>query len=195
LTREIICSVETLLSLALGISLSAATGFRIFVPPLVMSLLSHTSFYNPPTNFAWIESPFVTTALAVATALEIFAYYIPWLDHALDLIAAPAAFVAGTLMTGAFGVELDPALRWTLAIIAGGGVATSIQLLTSGARLISGTTTAGLGNPIVATTENVAATGISLLALFLPVLAFIAVIALLWFAVSRIRRLRQRQTA
>ena len=186
--------METLLSLALGISLSAASGFRIFVPTLVMSTLSHTAFYNPPSNLVWLENPFITTALAVATGLEVFAYYIPWLDHALDLIAAPAAFIAGTLITGAFGVELDPALRWTLAIIAGGGAASGIQLLTSGARLISGTTTAGLGNPIVATTENVAATGLSLLALFLPLFAFIAVIALLWFAFSRIRRLRHRQT-
>jgi Domain of unknown function (DUF4126) len=186
--------VETLLSLALGISLSAASGFRIFVPTLVMSILSHTAFYNPPSNLAWLENPFVTTALAIATGLEVFAYYIPWLDHALDLIAAPAAFIAGTLMTGAFGVELDPALRWTLAIIAGGGVASGIQLLTSGARLVSGATTAGLGNPIVATVENVAATGLSILALFIPALAFVAVIALLWFAISRVRRLRQSQS-
>lgn len=185
--------METVLSLALGVSLSAASGFRIFVPPLVMSLLSHTVFYNPPVSMAWIESPFVTVAFGVATGLEVFAYYIPWLDHVLDLIAAPAAFVAGTLMTGAFSVELDPALRWTLAIIAGGGAASGIQLLTSGARLISGTTTAGLGNSIVATTENVAATGLSLLALFLPLIAFVAVIALLWFAISRVLRLRQRQ--
>jgi Domain of unknown function (DUF4126) len=186
--------VETLLSLALGISLSAASGFRIFVPTLVMSILSHTAFYNPPSNLAWLENPFVTTALAIATGLEVFAYYIPWLDHALDLIAAPAAFIAGTLMTGAFGVELDPALRWTLAIIAGGGVASGIQLLTSSARLVSGATTAGLGNPIVATVENVAATGLSILALFIPALAFVAVIALLWFAISRVRRLRQSQS-
>lgn len=160
-----------------------------------MSLLSHTAFYNPPANMVWLENPFVTAVFAIATGLEVFAYYIPWLDHALDLVAAPVAFIAGTLMTGAFGVELDPALRWTLAIIAGGGAASGIQLLTSGARLISGTTTAGLGNPIVATTENVAATGLSLLALFLPLLAIVAVIGLLWFAVSRVLRLRRKPPA
>jgi hypothetical protein len=184
--------VETLLSLALGVSLSAASGFRIFVPPLVMSLLSQTAFYNPPANLAWMENPFVTTVFAVATGLEVFAYYIPWLDHMLDVIAAPTAFVAGTLMTGAFGIELDPALRWTLAIVAGGGAASGIQLLTSGARLISGTTTAGLGNPVVATTENIAATGLSVLALFVPLIAFIAVVVVLWFAIRCVRRLRQK---
>jgi hypothetical protein len=183
--------VETLLSLALGISLSAASGFRIFVPPLVMSLLSHTDFYNPPSNLAWMENPLVTTAFAIATGLEIFAYYIPWIDHALDIIAAPVAFIAGTLMTGAFGIELDPALRWTLAVIAGGGAASSVQLLTSGARLLSGTTTAGLGNPVVSTAENVAATGLSFIAFFLPLITFVAVIALIWFAISRLLRLRR----
>jgi hypothetical protein len=183
--------VETLLSLALGISLSAASGFRIFVPPLVMSILSHTAFYDPPANLAWTESPLATTAFAVATLLEIGAYYVPWLDHLLDLVATPAAALAGILMTGAFAVDLDPTLRWTLAIIAGGGAASGIQMLTNVSRLMSSATTGGLGNPVVATTENVAATGLSLLAIFLPLLAFVAVIALLWFAISRALRFRQ----
>jgi predicted secreted protein len=185
--------VETLLSLALGISLSAASGFRIFVPPLVMSILSHTSFYDPPANLAWMESPLATTAFAIATLLEVSAYYVPWLDHLLDLIATPAAAIAGILMTGAFTAELDPALRWTLAIIAGGGAASGIQMLTNVSRLMSSATTGGLGNPVVATTENAAATGLSLLALFLPLLALAAVIALLWFAISRVLRFRQNR--
>jgi hypothetical protein len=186
--------VETFLSFALGISLSAASGFRIFVPPLVMSILSHTAFYDLPANLAWMESPLATTAFAIATLLEIGAYYIPWLDHLLDLVATPAAAIAGILMTGAFTSELDPALRWTLAIIAGGGAASGIQMLTNVTRLASSATTGGLGNPVVATTENLAATTLSLLALFLPLIAFAAVIALLWFAITRVRRLRHRQT-
>jgi hypothetical protein len=185
--------VETLLSLALGISLSAASGFRIFVPPLVMSILSHTAFYDPPANLAWMESSLATTAFAVATLLEIGAYYIPWLDHLLDLVATPAAAVAGILMTGAFAVDLDPTLRWTLAIIAGGGAASGIQMLTNVTRLASSATTGGLGNPFVATTENAAATVLSLLALFLPFIALAAVIALLWFAITRTLRFRRRE--
>jgi Domain of unknown function (DUF4126) len=184
--------VETLLSLILGISLSAACGFRIFMPPFVMSLMSQYAGFDLPANLEWMQNPLASTAFGIATGAEIVAYYIPWFDHLLDTLATPAAAVAGTLMTGAF-VDLDPTLKWTLAVIAGGGAATGIQMLTNVTRLASTATTGGLGNPVVATTEHIAATGLSILAIFLPVIALALVVLLLGFAISRIVRFRRKQ--
>jgi Domain of unknown function (DUF4126) len=184
--------VETLLILMLGISLSAACGFRIFMPPFVMSLMAQYGGFDLPANLEWMHSPLATTAFGIATGAEIFAYYIPWFDHLLDTLATPAAAIAGTLMTGAF-VDLDPATKWTLAVIAGGGAATGIQMLTNVTRLASTATTGGLANPVVATTEHIASTGLSLLAIFVPIIAIALVVLLLGFAVSRILRFRRRQ--
>ena len=190
--------METLLSVLLGISLSAATGFRIFLPPLIMSVMAQTTSFEPPANLAWLDNPVALFVLGVATAAEVLAYYIPWVDNLLDTLAAPAALIAGTLITYAFGVDLDPSARWALAIVAGGGAASGVQALTSVTRLISSGTTGGLGNPVVSTGENVAATLLSVLALLLPVLAFAVVVALLVLAfrqVARLRRRRRRPTA
>src|SRR5947209_5055832 len=90
---------STLLSICLGIGLSAACGFRVFVPLLVMSIASLSGHLSLAPGFAWIGTYPALLTFAVATILEIAGYYIPWLDHALDILASPAAIVAGTVAT------------------------------------------------------------------------------------------------
>lgn len=185
--------METLLALSLAIGLSAASGFRVFVPSLIMSGVARYSDFTLPGTLEWMEHPLAFYLLLAATLLEVGAYYVPWLDNLLDVAAAPAAVIAGTLLTGAFAVELDPVLRWSLALIAGGGAAGGVQALTSVTRLVSTGTTGGLGNPVVSTIENVAATGLSLIAIVLPFLALLLVGFLLVVAVRRVRRFRRKR--
>ena len=64
-----------------------------------MSLASILGWFEPMQGFEWLTMPSVCIALAIATVCEIAAYYIPWVDNALDTIATPAAMVAGTLTT------------------------------------------------------------------------------------------------
>ena len=121
--RNSLKSMETLLSICVGIGLSAACGFRIFVPLLVMSVASLTGHLTLAQGFEWVGSYPALVAFAVATCVEIAGYYVPWVDNLLDTIATPAAIIAGTLMTASLVTDLSPFLKWTLAIIAGGGVA------------------------------------------------------------------------
>lgn len=185
--------MDTVLLILLGVSLSAASGFRIFVPPLVLSMMAQTTSLDLPANLAWTDSPVAIAVFGAATIAEVLSFYIPWVDNILDAVAAPTAVIAGTLMTFAFGAELEPALRWSLALIAGGGAAGGVQTLTALTRLGSTATTGGLGNPVVATGENIASTVLSVLAILFPVFAFVAVIALLVLAVQRILRWQQRR--
>jgi Domain of unknown function (DUF4126) len=99
------------------------------------------------------------------------AYYVPWLDNVLDTAAAPAAITAGVITTAAVTPELSPLLRWTLAIVAGGGAAGLVQAGTTLVRLKSSTFTAGVGNAAVATGELVGSFALSGLALLAPLLA------------------------
>src|SRR5438094_7023125 len=115
--------METLLSVCLGIGLSAACGFRVFVPLLVMSIASLSGHLTLAHGFEWIGSYPALIAFAVATCVEIAGYYIPWVDNLLDTIATPAAIVAGILVTASVMMDVSPFVKWTLAIIAGGGAA------------------------------------------------------------------------
>src|SRR6266480_1903126 len=109
--------METFLSVCLGIGLSAACCFRIFVPLLVMSIAALSGHLSLAHGFEWIGSYPALIAFSVATCLEIAGYYIPWLDHLLDTIATPAAIVAGTIVTASIVTDVSPFLKWTLAII------------------------------------------------------------------------------
>ena len=145
--------MELLLSLCVGLGLSAACGFRIFVPLLVTSIAAHSGHLNLASSFQWIGSTEALVAFSIATALEVGGYYIPWVDHFLDTVATPAAVVAGTVVTASMVTDVSPFLKWSLAAVAGGGIAGVVQATTVLARGFSLTSTGGLGNPIVATAE------------------------------------------
>ncbi|MBR8832894.1 MAG: DUF4126 domain-containing protein [Stigonema ocellatum SAG 48.90 = DSM 106950] len=179
-------NLDTLIEFLLGISLSAAAGFRVFVPLLALSVASVFGHFDLPTDFDWLESPQALAVLAVACLLEIIGYYIPWLDHLLDTVATPAAFIAGTIVTASFAPEMNPVVQWTLALIAGGGTAGLTKGLMNILRITSTGVSGGLTNPVVSTIELVSAIALSVLAIALPVVAGIIVIGFLIFAIQRI---------
>jgi hypothetical protein len=167
--------VDTLLAIVVGVCLSAACGFRVFVPLLCISLAARANLLELADGWSWLADWPALIAFSVASVAEVAAYYVPWLDHLLDAVATPAAVVAGIVATAACITDMDPFLRWSLAIIAGGGAAG----LTQGASvLVRGTSTAataGFGNFLVATLEFVLSLVVSLLAILAPILALIAV--------------------
>jgi len=179
-------NLHTLIEILLGISLSAASGFRVFVPLLTLSAAAVFGHIDLPTNFDWIENPQALAVFAVASTLEIGGYFIPWFDHFLDIAATPASILVGTIVTAALAPDMNPLAQWTLALVAGGGTAGITKGLMNLVRATSTATSGGLGNPIVATVELVLAIVLSVLAVTLPVVAGIAVVGLLAIAISRL---------
>ena len=179
------------LSIALGVVLAAATGFRVFLPMLIMSGAAYTGHLSLDNSFAWLATPFALTMLAVAALVEVLAYYIPGVDNLLDAVATPAAFVAGTIVSAAVMTDLPPMAKWMAAVIAGGGTASLTQGVTTILRAKSTVVTGGLGNPVIATGELGGSVLLSLLALAAPLAAVAVVILLLWLAFRLIRRQRR----
>lgn len=186
-------TIEVLLSLAIGVGLAAAVGFRVFVPFTVISLAALSGYLELAPGFDWIGSYPALLVFAVATALEIGAYYIPWVDNLLDSIATPAAIVAGAVITASVVGDVSPLLRWSLAAIAGGGVAAAVQSGTVLLRGTSSTVTGGLGNFAVASSELLGSVLTSLLAVFLPLVAVTGIILLFVVAMRRMRRRKLTQ--
>ncbi|HET6277681.1 MAG TPA: DUF4126 domain-containing protein [Candidatus Polarisedimenticolia bacterium] len=184
--------MEHVLGVLVALGLSAACGFRIFVPVLVISIAARTGHLVLASQFEWIGATPALIAFALATLLEVTAYYVPWLDNLLDTLATPAAVIAGIVVSASVIVDLDPFLKWTLAVIAGGGVAGGVQLLTTGTRQVSTITTAGAANPVVSTVELGSSTFLSALSLFAPLLVLFAVVTFVLFALNRLRQGRAR---
>jgi len=175
---------EILLTILMGIGLSAASGFRIFIPFLVISIASISGNLTLADSFSWIGTVPALITFSVATILEIAGYYIPWVDNILDTIASPVAVIAGIILMASVVLGMSPLLKWTLAIIAGGGIAATIQALTGVTRVTSTTTTAGLVNPVLSSVELGSSITLAAIAVFIPVIAGIVVLALLIWALK-----------
>ena len=189
--------LDALVPIALGISLAAATGFRVFVPLLLAGLAARSGYLPLTDSFMWVATVPALIMLAVAAVTEVAAYYIPLLDNLLDSLATPMAVAAGIAVSYAVMGELPPMVKWTLAIVAGGGAAAATQGATTLLRGASTVATGGLGNGIVSTGELFGAIALSLLAILLPILAVVAALvflALAWRAIMRLRRDRSAGT-
>ncbi len=181
--------MEAAVSIALGIGLSAAVGFRVFVPLLALSIAGMTGILELSPGFAWIGTLPALLAFGTATVLEIVAYYIPVVDNILDFIATPAAVIAGTVVSASVILEVPPLIKWVVALIGGGGIAGLIQGATVLLRTKSSVATAGFGNPVLATAElggSVITTVLSLLAPFIAVLLVVLLCGLVFSSAHRL---------
>lgn len=179
--------LETIMGIALGIGLSAAVGFRVFVPFTLMSIAALTGYLDLTSGFEWIGSYPALLIFATATVLEITAYYVPWLDNLLDSVATPAAVIAGAIVTASVVGDISPMLRWALAIIAGGGVAGAVQTSTVLLRGASSVSTGGVGNPVINTAEVASSFSLSMVTLFVPLVAAVAVLGTIFWLGRKLR--------
>ncbi len=182
--------MDTLVAFFVGVGLSAACGFRIFVPMLVVSAAAWGGWLPLAPGFEWLGTLPALIAFAVATVVEVTAYYLPWVDNALDTVASPAAVVAGTVLMASLIADVDPFLKWTLAIIAGGGTAATFQGMTTLARAGSSALSLGFLNPVLSTVELVGSAGLAILVIAVPlvgllVLAVVGVLLVKLFRRSR----------
>ena len=180
-------------------ALSATCGFRVFVPLLAVCIATRAtesegeSYVQLAENFTWLASDPAFVVFLVAAIFEIAGYYLPIIDNFLDTVATPAAVVAGTLITAAFLVDVEPWLQWTLGVIAGGGLAGAVQATTVVTRAASTVTTGGLGNPVVASVETGYSFLSSLLAVVFAPLALAVVLLLVFTGLFIWIRRRKRE--
>lgn len=181
-------SVDTVLAVAIGLGLAASAGMRVFLPLFVLGVAGAAEVVPLAENWQWLGSTAALLGLGTAMLLEIGAYYVPWLDHALDVVATPAALLAGMIATASVLVDVPPMLKWAVVIVGGGGVAGLTQGASVLARLKSGALTGGLANPAVSTAEWIGALLLAVMAVLVPILALLLVVVLFVFIVRRTGR-------
>jgi hypothetical protein len=187
--------MELALSICLGVGLSAACGFRVFVPLLGVSVAAMAGHLGLAEGFEWMGTWPAVACFLTATVLEVAAYYVPWIDNLLDSVAMPAAVVAGTLITAAVITDMSPLMKWSLALIAGGGTAGVIQAASVALRGTSSVATGGTANWAVASGELAASVFTTILSVVLPVVAAVAAVILIVVLVEFLRRRRWRDSA
>jgi hypothetical protein len=175
-------------NIALGIALSACCGFRVFIPMLAGALAAHFNFITLSENMQWLSEWPAIICFATAAVAEIAAYYIPFIDNALDTIATPLSVAAGTILaTSILPLPADqPLLQWGVGLLSGGAAAGTLQLGTGLLRLFSSKATIGTGNVLVSTSENAAAVTGSVLSFFIPVIVAVVLLVLIIWVLSKL---------
>ncbi len=179
----------------LGLGLAAACGFRAFLPLLMLSAAVHFDLLGMTLNesFAWIGSTGALVALSIATAAELLADLIPFIDNALSVIGNVSGPIAGAIAAGSVFEAADPSTAAIAGIIVGAPTALAFSATQTGVRAASTATTGGVANPIISILEDVLTFFIAALALLLPLLIPIVVGLLLYVAWRLIKRFRRRR--
>lgn len=172
-----------------GIGLAAATGFRVFIPLLITGLAMRFGgerFFLPGSEFLWLTSDSALTTFVVAAFVEMLAYKIPWLDHGLDVLMTPLAISVGSMLVAVFLKDIqDPVVKYSLAVIFGGGATGIFQGSTIVGRIFSTKTTGGLANPIFSFLEAVFSILVSLFAIFLPIFCILVLVLIFIYFLNK----------
>ncbi len=177
----------------LGIGLSAATGIRLFLPFFIISLSKYFNLFEFGAQFEWLNGETVLIALGVATVVEIIGYYIPFVDHLLDLLATPLAFVAGILSMSSVLPELPAYIDNIISIIIGGGTAVSMNGFMGFWRVKTTASTAGVANPVFSSIENILSTLFTFLAFLIPIIFGFAILILLFSSFRFVQKFFQNK--
>lgn len=185
--------ISMVMSVLLGVGLSAAVGFKVFLPFLIVGVLTKFGVISVGENFEVLSSWTAIIILSTAALVEIGTSLIPGLDNALDTIAVPVAVVAGTIMTATLaGDFMDPAFKWAIALIAGGGTAGIIKMGTAGLRVGSTAATGGLATPVLAAGELGASLLLTALAFIVPILCIIVIIFIIYKMIKLLQKIKNK---
>ena len=181
-------SVRFIMGASTGIGLAAASGFRVFLPPFLLSVWFKLGLMDVDlegSDFEFLSSDMSLIVMGSASLMEILAYKVPFLDNALDAVATPLAGLAGVTVVAITLQGTDPAIQWAFAIIAGGSTSIGIQSATVAGRGLSSVASLGVANPIFSMVEDIFSLLIVLIALLAPFMALIGILFALGILVRR----------
>ncbi|WP_153394356.1 DUF4126 domain-containing protein [Ornithinicoccus halotolerans] len=190
-----------------GMGLSAAAGLNAYIPFLIVALLARfTDAVSLPAQYGWIESWWAIGIASGLLLLEVVFDKVPVVDHINDAVGTFVRPATGGLIFAATQAAEDyeqsssflqqnPWVGVVLGIVVAGVVHTGKAV----ARPLVNGSTGGLGAPVVSAAEDTASVGLSLAAVFFPVVVLLVLVLLLWglwlLWSSTRRRRRERDRA
>jgi hypothetical protein len=193
------------MELMTGFGLATAAGLNAYIPMLLMGLLSKfTTLITLPSGWTWLENGWVMAVVAVLLAVEIVADKIPALDTVNDTVQTFVRPTAGGIVFGSgtaaqTAAVTDPAEfartgQWVPVAI---GVVTAlvVHLTKTAVRPAANVATAGVAAPVLSTIEDFTSVSLVFIAILIPALVAIVLIALAAAAVWLLRRRRRRDLA
>jgi Domain of unknown function (DUF4126) len=190
-----------MLAMLTGLGLSAAAGLNAYIPLLLVGVVArYTDVITLPPDFAWIANEWVIGVVAVLLLAEVVLDKVAVVDHLNDLVQTfvrPA--VGGVIFAATAAAQQVDASPWMrehpwVGWLAGVAVAGLVHAGKASARPVVNATTLGVGTPVVSAAEDATSLGMSLVALFAPVLVVVGLLLIALGIVLGVRRLRRRRS-
>lgn len=174
--------ITALTGIGSAFGLSASAGLNAYIPLLTVALAARfTDLINLNGPYDLLASWPAITLLTILLTVEFFVDKIPAVDTANDLIQSFVRPTAGAVLFAASTNTVD--IAPVVAVLAGILLAGTVHVTKSAARPVVTAGTAGTGNWAVSIMEDVVAFGISILAMIVPILVGVLVLAIIFFAV------------
>jgi uncharacterized membrane protein len=188
--------IEAISGLSTAFGLSGSAGLNAYIPLLLVALAARFPLDDPLVKlqppFDLMGSWWAIGLLVVLLVVEIVADKIPAVDTVNDGIQTFVRPAAGAILfAGSSNVITD--IHPILALVAGLLVAGGVHATKTAARPVVTVSTAGVGNPIVSTLEDIVAFVVSLLAIILPIISAILLMSFLILIIVLLRRWRRRK--
>ncbi len=179
-----------------GIGLSMAAGLNAYIPFLVVALLARlTDVVTLPDPLVWIESWWAIGIGTVLLLADIVLDKVPLVDSVNDAVQTAIRPLSGGVVFAATSAAADlERSDWVerhawVPFVAGVLVAALVHAGKATVRPVVNAATLGAGAPVVSTVEDGTSVGLSLAAVFVPVLVLVLLVALVVaFVVLRRRR-------
>jgi hypothetical protein len=188
-----------------GVGLATSAGLNAYIPLLAVGVLDrYTGLIDLPPSWQWLANGWVVAILAVLLAIEFVADKVPVVDHVNDVIQTVVRPTAGGLAFGAASgsqtvMVKDPGTffsshQW-VPIVLGILISLTVHGAKAAVRPVVNTTTAGVGAPLVSSIEDFGSVTLSVVAIVLPVLVLVFLLAMIAGFWMLMRRRRQRRDA
>lgn len=183
-------------SIGSAFGLSSSAGLNAYIPLLIVALASRYPIDDPLIRLAQpydlLTSWWAIALLFLLLLIEVTVDKIPAIDTVNDLIQTLIRPAAGAILFAASAnviTDINPVVGLSAGLVIAGGVHATKAI----ARPVVTATTAGTGNWFVSIVEDVTAVVFSLVAILLPVLAFLFLgTALIIFIIVYKRRRKRR---
>lgn len=175
-----------------AIGLGAASGLNAWIPLLGLGLAGRLGVVELTEPFDRLESTGVLIALAVVFLLDLVGDKVPVIDHVLHAVGTVIAPISGAIVFGAQENLLSQSAPWAAAV-AGMVLGESVHLARSGVRPAVTAGTGGVGNPVLSAIEDAVAFVLTVLAVVVPVLAFVGLVVVVVWVWRRVLRWRRRR--
>ncbi|GIV64514.1 hypothetical protein A6A03_17670 [Chloroflexus islandicus] len=178
--------METIIALASSLGLATATGLNAYLPLLTVSVLSRLGLIQLSEPFDLLAHPIVMIVLAALAIIDFIGDKVPAVDSVLHIIGLVISPIAGAIVALAAAqdvVAIHPAVVAIAAIIAAAGT----QSARASIRPAVTAATGGTANSFLSFLEDALSFVLSLLAVFLPILALIITLVLAFVAYRFIR--------